>query len=155
MTALIADSGLLLRQEDRRPHQAVIAALGLVTACTPTIAVSRTTRRPAPSSGAALGGVVGGLAFGSVGGVVGGALVGGLAGNLVGRALDDQEAPSARPRRPRSAFVAENNVPTTYTVEPTKTSSSSATTAPPTVVAPSRSHRRPAAPTAAPAGRSN
>jgi surface antigen len=83
--------------------------------------------------GAALGGAVGGLAFGSVGGVVGGALVGALAGNLVGRALDDQERRRLA-EATQSAFVAENNVPTTYTVEPTKTSSSSSQAAPPPTV---------------------
>ena len=68
--------------------------------------------------GAAVGGAVGGLAFGSAGGVIGGALVGALAGNLVGRALDNQER-ARLAQATQTAFTAETNVPTNYTVEPT------------------------------------
>lgn len=110
----------------------VIAALGFAAACTNDRG-QPTNQTTGTVMGAALGGVVGGLAFGSVGGAVGGALVGGLAGNLVGRALDDQERRRLA-EATQYAFVADNNVPTTYTVEPTKTSSSSSTQAPPTVV---------------------
>jgi surface antigen len=73
------------------------------------------------------------LAFGSAGGIIGGALVGALAGNLVGRALDQQER-ARLAQATQNAFVAETNVPTTYTVEPT-TRPTSSTAPPPTVVA--------------------
>src|SRR5437016_10317089 len=108
---------------------AAAAALSLATGCYDD--------RGQPSNqttgtvlGAAIGGVAGGLAFGSVGGAVGGALVGALAGNLVGRALDNQER-ARLAQATQSAFVAETNVPTTYTVEKTSNQSASA---PPTVV---------------------
>ena len=130
MTALTADSPARLFRKIAVRVVGMIAALGLATGC-----MSDDQGRPSNQAtgtlvGAALGGVVGGLAFGSVGGVVGGALIGGLAGNLVGRALDDQERRRLAEATQR-AFVAETNVPTTYTVEPTKSSSSSA---PPTIV---------------------
>ena len=57
--------------------------------------------------------------------------MGALAGNLVGRALDNQER-ARLAQATQNAFVAETNVPTTYTVEKTSNQSSSA---PPTVVA--------------------
>ena len=132
MTAVTADTAFFSGRKIVVRIVGVVAALGLVAACTddrgpPNHQATGTVM------GAALGGVVGGLAFGSVGGAVGGALVGGLAGNLVGRALDDQERRRLA-EATQYAFVADNNVPTTYTVEPTKTSSSSASSAPPTVV---------------------
>jgi len=112
----------------------VIAALGLATGCMTNDRGQPTNQTTGTVMGAALGGVVGGLAFGSVGGVVGGALVGAVAGNLVGKALDDQERRRLA-QATQTAFDSETNVPTTYTVEPTKTSSSSAQAAPPTIVA--------------------
>jgi surface antigen len=65
--------------------------------------------------------------------VIGGVLVGALAGNLVGRALDQQER-TRLAQATQNAFVAETNVPTTYTVEPTA-KSASPTPPPVTVVA--------------------
>ncbi|WP_296348864.1 glycine zipper domain-containing protein [Reyranella sp.] len=134
MTALTADTAARSFRRIAVRVVGMIAALGLATGC-----MSDDQGRPSNQAtgtvvGAALGGVVGGLAFGSVGGVVGGALIGGLAGNLVGRALDDQERRRLA-EATQNAFVSETNVPTTYTVEPTKTSSSSSTSAPPTIVA--------------------
>lgn len=108
-----------------------VAALGFVTSCTTNESGGPSNQAMGTVMGAAVGGTVGGLAFGSVGGVVGGALVGALAGNLVGRALDNQER-ARLAQATQSAFVAETNVPTTYTVEKTSNQSSSA---PPTVVA--------------------
>ena len=132
MTALTADAAFFSGRKIIVRIVGVIAALGLVAACNDDRG-QPTNQTTGTVMGAALGGVVGGLAFGSVGGAVGGALVGGLAGNLVGRALDDQERRRLA-EATQYAFVAENNVPTTYTVEPTKTSSSAASAAPPTVV---------------------
>ncbi len=132
MTAVTADTALFSGRKIVVQIVGVVAALGLVAACTDDRGQPN-NQTTGTVMGAALGGVVGGLAFGSVGGAVGGALVGGLAGNLVGRALDDQERRRLA-EATQYAFVAENNVPTTYTVEPTKTSSSSASSAPPTVV---------------------
>ena len=108
-----------------------VAALGFVTSCTTNESGGPSNQAMGTVMGAAVGGTVGGLAFGSVGGVVGGALVGALAGNLVGRALDNQER-ARLAQATQNAFVAETNVPTTYTVE--KTSNQSAST-PATVVA--------------------
>ncbi len=110
---------------------AVVAALGFVTSCTTNESGGPSNQAMGTVLGAAVGGTVGGLAFGSVGGVVGGALVGALAGNLVGRALDNQER-ARLAQATQNAFVAETNVPTTYTVEKTSNQSASA---PPTVVA--------------------
>lgn len=132
MTAFAADTAFFFGRKIALRIVGVIAALGLVAACTDDRG-QPTNQTTGTVVGAGLGGLVGGLAFGSVGGVVGGALIGGLAGNLVGRALDDQERRRLA-EATQNAFVAENNVPTTYTVEPTKTSSSSSTTAAPTVV---------------------
>ena len=113
----------------------VIAAIGLATGCMTNDRGQPTNQATGTAVGAVVGGAVGGLAFGSWGGAVGGALVGALAGNLVGKALDDQERRRLA-EATQNAFVAETNVPTTYTVEPAKTSSSSSTAAPPpTVVA--------------------
>jgi surface antigen len=106
----------------------IVAAFGLATACTTSDSGGPSNQAMGTFMGAAVGGAVGGLAFGSAGGVVGGALVGALAGNLVGRALDQQER-ARLAQATQNAFVAQNNVPTTYTVEPTTT-----TSAPPTVV---------------------
>ena len=100
----------------------IVAALGLATACTTSDSGGPSNQAMGTFMGAAVGGAVGGLAFGSAGGVIGGALVGALAGNLVGRALDQQER-ARLAQATQSAFVAETNVPTTYTVEPTTTSS--------------------------------
>ena len=111
----------------------VVAAIGLATGCTTSESGGPSNQAMGTVMGAAVGGAVGGLAFGSVGGAVGGALVGALAGNLVGRALDNQER-ARLAQATQNAFVAETNVPTTYTVEPTKTASSPAPTSPPTVV---------------------
>ena len=108
----------------------IVAALGFATSCTTSESGGPSNQAMGTVMGAAVGGAVGGLAFGSAGGVVGGALVGALAGNLVGRALDNQER-ARLAQATQSAFVAETNVPTTYTVE--KTSNQSAST-PPTVV---------------------
>ena len=108
----------------------IVAALGFATSCTTSESGGPSNQTMGTVMGAAVGGTVGGLAFGSAGGVVGGALVGALAGNLVGRALDNQER-ARLAQATQNAFVAETNVPTTYTVE--KTSSQSAS-APPTVV---------------------
>ncbi len=119
----------------------VVAALGLVTSCTTNESGGPSNQAMGTVLGAAVGGTVGGLAFGSAGGIVGGALVGALAGNLVGRALDNQERQRLA-QATQNAFVAETNVPTTYTVE--KTSSPSA---PATVVA--------AKPVGPPAGRAD
>ena len=132
MIALTADTAFFSGRKIVVRIVGVIAALGLVAACTDDRGQPN-NQTTGTVMGAALGGVVGGLAFGSVGGVVGGALIGGLAGNLVGRALDDQERRRLA-EATQNAFVAQNNVATTYTVEPTKTSSSGASTAPPTVV---------------------
>jgi surface antigen len=108
-----------------------VAALALITACTTSDNGGPSNQAMGTFAGAALGGAVGGLAFGSAGGVVGGALVGALAGNLVGRALDQQER-TRLAQATQSAFVAQTNVPTTFTVEPTTPSPSAAA---PTVVA--------------------
>lgn len=132
MTAVTADTAFFSGRKIVVRIVGVVAALGLVAACTNDRG-QPTNQTTGTVMGAALGGVVGGLAFGSVGGAVGGALVGGLAGNLVGRALDDQERRRLA-EATQYAFVAENNVPTTYTVEPAKTASAPAPTAPPTVV---------------------
>jgi len=128
MTAVTADTAFFSGRKIVVRIVGVVAALGLVAACTNDRG-QPTNQTTGTVMGAALGGVVGGLAFGSVGGAVGGALVGGLAGNLVGRALDEQERRRLA-EATQYAFVAENNVPTTYTVEPAKTSSSPAPTAP-------------------------
>ena len=111
----------------------MVAALGLATGCTTSENGGPSNQAMGTFMGAAVGGAVGGLAFGSAGGVVGGALVGALAGNLVGRALDNQER-ARLAQATQNAFVAETNVPTTYTVEPT-TRPTSSTAPPPTVVA--------------------
>ena len=108
----------------------VVAAIGLATGCTTSESGGPSNQTMGTVMGAAVGGAVGGLAFGSAGGVVGGALVGALAGNLVGRALDNQER-ARLAQATQSAFVAETNVPTTYTVEKSNQSAST----PPTVVA--------------------
>jgi surface antigen len=134
MTALIAQT--TLRTAGRRIVMGVVgivAALGLVTACTTSESGGPSNQAMGTVMGAAVGGAVGGLAFGTAGGVVGGALVGALAGNLVGRALDQQER-ARLAQATQNAFVAETNVPTTYTIEPT-TKSTAATPPPPTVVA--------------------
>jgi len=109
----------------------VVAALGLATSCTTNESGGPSNQAMGTVMGAAVGGAVGGLAFGSAGGIVGGALVGALAGNLVGRALDNQER-ARLAQATQNAFVAETNVPTSYTVEKTSNQSS---TAPATVVA--------------------
>ena len=96
----------------------MVAALGLATACTTSESGGPSNQAMGTFMGAAVGGAVGGLAFGSAGGVIGGALVGALAGNLVGRALDKQER-ARLAQATQSAFVAETNQPTNYTVEPT------------------------------------
>lgn len=138
MTAFIARPASLrigaLRAMSRKVAMhavGVIAALGLATACTTSDSGGPSNQAMGTFMGAAVGGAVGGLAFGTAGGVVGGALVGALAGNLVGRALDQQER-ARLAQATQNAFTAETNVPTTYTVEPTSTSSSAP---PPTVVA--------------------
>jgi surface antigen len=131
MTALIAET--TLRTAGRKIAMrmvGVVAALGLATACTTSESGGPSNQAMGTFAGAAIGGAVGGLAFGSAGGIVGGALVGALAGNLVGRALDQQER-TRLAQATQNAFVAETNVPTTYTVEPTTTSA----TTPATVVA--------------------
>ena len=102
----------------------------LRTACTTSDSGGPSNQAMGTLVGAAVGGAVGGLAFGSAGGVIGGALVGALAGNLVGRALDQQER-ARLAQATQNAFVADTNVPTTYTVEPT----TARRRAPPTVVA--------------------
>ena len=129
MTALIAQSSLrTVGRKIAMQAVGIVAALGLATACTTSDSGGPSNQAMGTVMGAAVGGAVGGLAFGSVGGVVGGALVGALAGNLVGRALDQQER-ARLAQATQTAFTAETNVPTNYTVEPT-----SRTTAPPTVV---------------------
>jgi surface antigen len=131
MTALIAET-TTLRMVGRKIAMrvvGVVAALGLVTACTTSSDGGPSNQAMGTFMGAAVGGAVGGLAFGSAGGIVGGALVGALAGNLVGRALDQQER-ARLAQATQSAFVADTNAQTTYTVEPT-----SSTSTPPTVVA--------------------
>jgi surface antigen len=135
MTALIAET-TALRMAGRKIAMhvvGVVAALGLVTACTTSDSGGPSNQAMGTFAGAALGGTIGGLAFGSAGGVIGGALVGALAGNLVGRALDQQER-ARLAQATQNAFVAETYAPTTYTVEPT-TRSASPTPPPPTVVA--------------------
>ena len=131
MTALIAET-TTLRMVGRKIAMrvvGVVAALGLVTACTTSDSGGPSNQAMGTFMGAAVGGAVGGLAFGSAGGVIGGALVGALAGNLVGRALDQQER-ARLAQATQSAFVADTNAQTTYTVEPTTRLST-----PPTVVA--------------------
>ena len=128
MIALIAET-TTLRTVGRKIAMrvvGVVAALGLVTACTTSDSGGPSNQAMGTFMGAAVGGAVGGLAFGSAGGVIGGALVGALAGNLVGRALDQQER-ARLAQATQSAFVADTNVPTTYTVEPTTPSSTPAT----------------------------
>jgi surface antigen len=138
MTALIAQTSLrplgLRRMGRKLAMQAVgiVAALGLATACTTSESGGPSNQAMGTFMGAAVGGAVGGLAFGSAGGVIGGALVGALAGNLVGRALDNQER-TRLAQATQTAFTAETNQPTNYTVEPT-TKSTSATPPPATVV---------------------
>ncbi|HEX9523843.1 MAG TPA: glycine zipper domain-containing protein [Reyranella sp.] len=133
MTALTAETTTLRTVGRKIAMQVVgvVAALGLATACTTSDSGGPSNQAMGTFMGAAVGGAVGGLAFGSAGGVIGGALVGALAGNLVGRALDQQER-ARLAQATQSAFVADTNVPTTYTVEPTTPSSSST---PATVVA--------------------
>jgi surface antigen len=134
MTALIAQTSLrTVGRKIAMQAIGIVAALGLATACTTSDSGGPSNQAMGTVMGAAVGGAVGGLAFGSVGGVVGGALVGALAGNLVGRALDQQER-TRLAQATQTAFTAETNVPTSYTVEPTSRSSS-ATPPPPTVVA--------------------
>jgi surface antigen len=129
MTALIAQTSLrTVGRKIAMQAIGIVAALGLATACTTSDSGGPSNQAMGTVLGAAVGGTVGGLAFGSVGGVVGGALVGALAGNLVGRALDQQER-TRLAQATQTAFTAETNVPTNYTVEPT-----TRTTAPPTVV---------------------
>jgi hypothetical protein len=132
MTTLIAERPMLHAPARRIAMRVVgmVAALGLATAACTTTSDSGGPSNQAMGTvlGAAVGGTVGGLAFGSAGGIIGGALVGALAGNLVGRALDQQER-ARLAQATQTAFVADTNVPTTYTVEPT-----SSTQAPPTVV---------------------
>ena len=147
MTTLIAEPSVLSATGRRfaRAVVGIVAALGLATAaCTTSSDGSGPSNQAVGTAlGAVVGGTVGGLAFGSAGGIIGGALVGALAGNLVGRALDQQER-ARLAQATQNAFVAETNVPTTYTVEPTSTSSSQA---PPTVVS--------ARPVAAPTSRAD
>jgi surface antigen len=128
MTALMAETTPLRMVGRKMTMQAVgvVAALGLITACTTSDSGGPSNQAMGTFAGAAIGGTVGGLAFGSAGGAIGGALVGALAGNLVGRALDQQER-TRLAQATQNAFVAETNVPTTYTVEPTTTSSTPAT----------------------------
>ena len=135
MTALTVQTTGLASFSRRIAMQAVgiVAALGLATACTTSESGGPSNQAMGTVLGAAVGGTVGGLAFGTAGGVVGGALVGALAGNLVGRALDQQER-ARLAQATQTAFTAETNQPTTYTVEPTSRSSSG-TAPPPTVVA--------------------
>jgi surface antigen len=131
MTALIAPSPLrIVGRKLAMQAVGIVAALGLVTACTTSESGGPSNQAMGTFVGAAVGGTVGGLAFGSAGGVIGGALVGALAGNLVGRALDNQERQRLA-QATQTAFTAETNVPTNYTVEPTTRSTS---TTPPTVV---------------------
>lgn len=111
----------------------LVAALGLATACTTSESGGPSNQAMGTLMGAAVGGTVGGLAFGSAGGVVGGALVGALAGNLVGRALDQQER-TRLAQATQTAFTADTNQTTAYTVEPTSRPSSGSAP-PPTVVA--------------------
>ena len=120
MTALIAQTSPCAWRAARLRCKlvGVVAALGLATACTTSDSGGPSNQAMGTFMGAAVGGAVGGLAFGSAGGVIGGALVGALAGNLVGRALDKQER-ARLAQATQNAFVAETNVPTTYTVEPT------------------------------------
>ena len=118
MTALTAHTTSLRLMSRKLAMRAVglVAALGLATACT-------TSESGGPSN----------QAMGTfMGAAVGGALVGALAGNLVGRALDNQER-ARLAQATQTAFTAETNQPTNYTVEPT-TKSTSATPPPPTVV---------------------
>lgn len=129
MTAMTVDTFSRSLRKIAMGVVGMVAALGLATGCMTDDRGQPTNQATGTVLGAALGGAVGGLAFGSVGGVVGGALIGGLAGNLVGKALDDQERRRLA-EATQNAFVAETNVPTTYTVEPTKSSSSSSTAAP-------------------------
>ncbi|MPZ31854.1 MAG: hypothetical protein GEV13_12800 [Rhodospirillales bacterium] len=138
MTALIARTTSLRAVGRKLAMRAVgiVAALGLATACTSSESGGPSNQAMGTFMGAAVGGAVGGLAFGSAGGVIGGALVGALAGNLVGRALDNQER-ARLAQATQTAFTAETNMPTNYTVEPTSTSTSTSTSAsapPPTVV---------------------
>lgn len=135
MIALTADTAFPSLKRCAMRIVGAIAAIGMITGCMTNDKGQPTNQATGTFMGAALGGAIGGLAFGSVGGVVGGAVVGAIAGNLVGKALDDQERRRLA-EATQNAFVAETNVPTTYTVEPTKTSSSSAQAAPPpTIVA--------------------
>jgi hypothetical protein len=130
MTALIAQTSLrTVGRKIAMQAIGIVAALGLATACTTSDSGGPSNQAMGTVMGAAVGGAVGGLAFGSVGGAVGGALVGALAGNLVGRALDQQER-ARLAQATQTAFTAETNVPTSYSVPP----SSSSSTAPPTVV---------------------
>lgn len=130
MTALIATTSLrMVGRKIAIRAVGIVAALGLVTGCMTNDSGGPSNQAMGTVGGAAIGGLVGGLAFGSAGGVIGGALVGALAGNLVGRALDNQER-ARLAQATQNAFVAQTNVPTTYTVEPT-----SRTSAPATVVA--------------------
>ena len=112
---------------------AVVAVLGLASGCMTDDSGRPTNQATGTVVGASVGSVVGGLAFGTWGGALGGAIVGGLAGNLVGRALDDQERRRLAEATQR-AYASDGDEPVVYTVEPTKTSSGEASTAPPTVV---------------------
>lgn len=133
MTALIAGPDSRTRKRMAAHVVGAVVAVGLVSGCMTDDRGQPTNQTMGTVLGAAVGGTVGGLAFGSVGGVVGGALIGGLAGNLVGRALDDQERRRLA-EATQNAFITDGYEPTTYMVEPTKSSSSSTQAAPPTVV---------------------
>ena len=135
MTALIVRPVPWLTGRKLAVHAVcLVAALGLATACTTSESGGPSNQAMGTFMGAAVGGTVGGLAFGTAGGVVGGALVGALAGNLVGRALDQQER-ARLAQATQTAFTAETNVPTTYTVEPTSAPPAGTSAPPPTVVA--------------------
>ena len=138
MTNLIAATPTLLPAARRIAMRVagLVAAFGLTTAACTTTGDSSGPSNQAMGTvlGAAVGGTVGGLAFGSAGGIIGGALVGALAGNLVGRALDEQER-ARLAQATQNAFVADTNVPTTYTVPATSTSASPSQAAPTVVSA--------------------
>src|ERR1700730_16677079 len=93
MTALIAET-TTLRTVGRKIAMrvvGVVAALGLITACTTSDSGGPSNQAMGTFMGAAVGGAVGGLAFGSAGGVIGGGLVGALARHLLGPGADQPE----------------------------------------------------------------
>src|SRR5260370_42660862 len=98
MTALTAETTTLRTVGRKIAMQVVgvVAALGLVTACTTSDSGGPSNQAMGTFMGAAVGGAVGGLPFGSAGGGLGGAPGAALARDLLGRALREPRGPPLR-----------------------------------------------------------